>query len=544
MDDFVVERVKESVPKINPDIAGGLAVKHMSRAMEYIDSVLKVVSKNFPPELQYDRCERCTPEEEYHFATTKKNGKRYYDIARNDVYLIKLHFNFNGAPLGLNGNVSNRYLYLPYCGPGGAIHLAATQYFMVPMLSDTTFSPSEKGVFIRLLRDKLNFERLQHNILINGEVASTHVTHSLIYHKSKSKNDVKPLIKAECAIAHYLFCKFGVAEVFRRYCNCQVIVGEKEITPEKYKPNEWVICASRQLRPAGYGRLKYVGETNIRIAIRQCDFTPLARSLVGGFFYVVDHFPLQMKPEWVNNTNAWKILLGTILFGNVHVGRIQEDINDHFNSLDEYIDSIVATKLKEDGYHCGDIYDLFYIVLSNIDEWVRKSRNTINTMYDKDLTVLYNILYDTTVAIFKTYFMIKSAAKKGLKERDVLNAMNKHLKPKLVYKLRKGNSCIKQDSYSGDNMFLSITNGLVPQKNNNSQSQKKERPSLRDSSKRLHVSVAEVGGFSNMPKSNPCGRHCINPHLQIDARGRVMRNPQLTAMLDEVQQMITQHLGN
>ena len=542
MDDFVVERVKETVPKINLDITEGLAVKHMPKAAEYIDSVFQVVSKNFPPELQYVGCERCLPEEEFAVATAKKNSKRYYDIARNDVFLMKYHFTFNGVPISYNGKAAPRYLYLPYCGPAGSMHLAATQYFIVPMLSDTTFSPSEKGVFIRLLRDKLNFERVQHNILIDGTVASIEVTHSMIYHKNKSKNDVKPLIKAECAIAHYLFCKFGVSEVFRKYCNCEVVVGESEITQEQYDPREWAICSSRQLRPSGYGRLKYVGETNIKIAIRHKDLSPLAKSLIGGFFYVVDHFPLQMKSQWVDNTNAWKILLGTILFGNAHVGKIQEDINDHFSSLDEYIDSIVATKLRDDGYVCNDIYDLFLIVLNNIDDWVRKSRNTINTMYGKELTVLYNILYDVSVAIFKMYFMIKSAAKKGLKERDVLSAMNKHLKPKLVYKLRKGNSCIKQDSYSGDNKFFSITTQLVPQKNNNSLQNKKERPSLRDSSKRLHISVAEVGGFSNMPKSDPCGRHCINPHVNVDERGRVLRDPAKMAMLDHVQQMISSYI--
>jgi len=61
---------------------------------------------------------------------------------------------------------------------------------------------------------------------------------------------------------------------------------------------------------------------------------------------------------------------------------------------------------------------------------------------------------------------------------------------------------------------------------------------LNDPSKRLHVSVAEVGGYSNLPKSEPSGRSRLNPCVRIDDKGVVIRNPERIEMLDSIQEMI------
>ena len=237
------------------------------------------------------------------------------------------------------------------------------------------------------------------------------------------------------------------------------------------------------------------------------------KALAAGFMYVVDHFPERMAPGWENDNGLWMRLLGLILFSaSIPEGKIYDDIREHIRSLDEYIDSIVAIKLRESGFECRDIYELIAIVIRNIDKWIYSAHNNMNSMYDKELTVLYNILYVITFAIFNMHYKLKAAARKGLKPNDVLKIMQKHFRPKLIHGVTKGNSCISMESYSGDNKILSITTKLVPQKNHSRLGQK-ERTSLRDGTKRMHVSVAEIGGFSNMPKSEPSGRSSINMHV-------------------------------
>lgn len=534
MDDQVVSIVKRKVPKINSDIAKGLAVKHMAHTEKYVNSVFEVAAKNFPPELKYDGCERCTPEEEFHFATAKKNSKRLFDVARNDMFLMKFHFSFNGVPLK-----TPRYAYLPFVGDSGSCVLNGTRYFITPTLTDSTFSPSDKGVFIRLLRDKLNFERTPYHVFMNNRSVTVQMVHSLIYH-NKNK-EYKPSVKAECSVAHYLFCKYGVGDAFKRFAGVTPVIGnETDITEQLYPDDCWTIFRSRKVKPSGYGKQKYFGNNIIVMAIPNDKINKLTLALVAGFYYVTDHFAHNMQADWVNEPKMWRIILGHILFGSdLHTGWVIEEISDHINSLDDYVDNIVKEKLHNDGYNCNDIYELFIVVLNNIDDWVRMSPKTINSMYGKELSVLYDALYPITSSIFDTYFKLKAKAKRGLKERDVETIMNTRFRARALYGLTKGNGCAKLESYSGDNEFFGITTNLVPKKTSNSRTGARERPSLRDSSKRLHVSVAEVGGFSNLPKNEPDGRACINPHVKIDERGRIIRDPEKAQMLDRIQEMLT-----
>lgn len=555
MDNFLASKIAEVTPKLNSDIVNGIAIKHMTKAVDYIDSVLRDVSKNFPAGLIYHDKEICTPVEMFEFETAKKNSKRMLDIAPSNLILVKFFFSFNGVRL------PPHYMYLPYLNPGeaGRLDLSGTRYYIHPMLSDDCFSPSDKGVFVRLLRDRLNFETIDHIVVCDGSAETMRVTYSRLYHQNKNDKKLKPSIKALTCLPHYLFCKYGVTETFAKYANCKVYIGldkidelnaghvnfgVTEITEEKFPRDEWVIFSSRGLKPSGLGKVRYINPSRIKLAIRKRDINSLTKGMIAGFFYVVDYFPERIMPAWIDNCDLWKRLLGLFLFSeNVPEGKILESINGHIRSLDEYIDNIVALKLKESGYPCRDIYDMMAIVMENIVDWMRKSKTTINSMYDKELTVLYNVLFKVTSAIFKMHYKLTSAAKKGLKERDVIQIMKSQWKTKVIYKITKGDPCVTVDSYSGDNKFFKIGTILVPQRASAAGGKKKDRASSSDPSKKIHISVAEHGGFSNLPKSDPTGRSCINPHTMLTPNGRLMRNPARVELLDKVQSMLDQVSG-
>lgn len=537
MDSFLARHLNDPkiVPPFNPTIANGIAVEHGKQALHYIDSILKDVARNFPPGLEYLGCQKCTPIEQFHFETAKKNSERRYDLAKSSIYLTKLFFRFQGV------NLPDHYLYLPHIGQAGTLFLSGTRYLVSPMLSDVAFSPSERGVFKRLLRDKLNFERSPHHLKINGQTTSVQVAHSTFYHRTAKMRKMRPMVKAECTLAHYLFCKYGVTETFRKFGHCEVTVGTTDtVTPLTHPDSEWVIVSSRGVKPAGLGKSRYIETNELAIAVRKEDYTVLTKALMVGFIYVVDHFPERMQYQWVDEKGLWMRLLGLILFSNtIPEGKIHDDIQEHIRSLDEYIDSIVAIKLRESGYDVQDIYELIVVVLTNIDEWIRSAHSNMNSMYGKELTVLYNVLYVITEAIFNTHYKLKAASRKGLKLSDVTKILQTHLRPKLIHRISKGNNCISMDSYSGDSKILSITTKLVPQKNHSRQGGQKERTSVKDGTKRLHVSVAEVGGFSNLPKSEPSGRSCINMHVQVSPKGKILRDPRKIELLDKVQAMLT-----
>jgi hypothetical protein len=523
----------DKTPAVNPDIVNGLAVKHIPHLEDYIDKIFRSISKEFPEGLVYLRCERCTPVEEFYEETRKRSNGCNFNLAKSDFYMMKFLFSFEGEEL------PPRYIYFPYVSQGGTMTISGSLYAVTPVLADKVISIGIDGVFIRLLKARLNFERFPYNIMIDNKRETIQIVHSTFYNIPKTNKKPVKLVNMQCSLVHYLFCKYGFTETFRKYGNCTPVVGNAEINTNNYPEDEWVICKSTAIKPKGFGRFLYE-PTDLRIAVKRSEFTDTVKSMVGGFFYIVDHFPSRILKEYVDKSRPWMVLLGYILFSKTNgEGKLHDDIAEHFRSLDEYIDIIVRKQLSEIGYECQDLYDLIGLVITNFNHWLIGSSEKVSSMYDKELSILYYIGEKIIMAIHRLHYKLRTASKKQLTKKAVITAMNKALKQKLIYAIRTKNPCTSTVSYSGDNKFFKITSMLSSQSSSKAtQTGAKSRSNIADPSKRLHVSIAEVGGYSNLPGSEPTGRERINPHLKIDDRGRVLKDPNKLELLTEIQAQI------
>lgn len=539
MDKELARLVDADTPKINPLIGNGLAVYHMTQTEQYIDSVFKAAARGFPAGLLYKGCQRCTPQEEFDENTKAKNNKRLYDVAKSDIYMMKYLFEYQGVML------PPRYLYLPFVSDAGTIMLGGSRFNISPILSDRVISVGVDNIFVRLLRDRLTFERMQQHYMENNRRVDAQVAWSLIYHKNAKQKKQPLALKANCTLVHYLFCKYGFTDTFLKFANCRPVVGGPEINHNSYPEDEWVICttaSSEKIRPKG--ALKgYYRPTQIRVAIRKDEMTPMVRNMVCGFFYVVDHFPDRVMPEYLHPAYAgqrrmWMVMMGIILWGHMGEGKLHDDMADHISSLDEYLDALVITKLKEIGFHVNDVYELFALIIERFTEWVTTAKDKVASMYDKELSILYYVLFDITGAIFRLYFKLKAASKKELTQKEIIATMNLTLRTGLIFSITKNHGEVSTISVPGDNKAFKVTALLKPQSGSNKMSSRKDRAVINDPAKRLHASVAEVGGYSNLPKSAPDGRERLNPHAQFDAKGVIVRKPERAALLDEVQEKI------
>jgi hypothetical protein len=532
MDRELGRLIDSDTPKLNPLIAEGLAVEHMKHVERWVDAVFRSAAKGFPEGLVYDGCCRATPKEEFDETTKKKGTKRQFDTARSDIYMMKYLFTYKGEKL------PPRYLYLPFVSDAGCLWLGGSRFNISPILSDRVISIGVSNIFVRLLRDRMTFERMSWHFMSDGKRETVQVAWSEIYHKSAKHKKIRPTVKANCALVHYLFCKYGFEQTFLKFGHCKPVVGGAEITREQYPESDWVICTSTQVKPKGCGR-GYYEPSQIRLAVRRDELTPMVRNMIGGFFYVADHFPTRVVPESTESRRMWMILMGEIIFsGNINHGKLHDDIADHMASLDEYLDGLVIEKLKEIGWPVNDIYELFALILENFNTWVVAATDKVASMYDKELSILYYVLTEVTFAIFKLYFKLKAASKKELTSKEIIATMNLTLKTGLIYSMTKNHGEVSTISSPGDNKAFKITSLLVPQSGSSRLSSRKDRAVLNDPSKRLHVSVAEVGGYSNLPKSEPSGRSRLNPHVRADVKGVVQRNVERLEMLDTVQEMI------
>lgn len=526
----VKENLDSKIHKINPMIGNGLAVYHMNDVEEYIDSAFRSVVPGFPAGLKYLGCRRCNPLEEYSEVSKNKNGKCIFDVARSDIYLMEYKFSHNDEPF-------SKFMYLPSVGQAGTIYLSGSRFVISPILADQVISVGINSAFVRLLKSKLTFNRISHHYRANGVTENVQVAWSKIHNKKSTTTNTRASLAAKSTLVHYLLCKHGFNEMFAQYTAARPVIGGPEIDENRYPSSEWVICGSSQIPPKNY-KGAYKG-SEIRIAVRKEQYVPDVSNLIAGFFYVVDHFPTRVSPDYVNDQKLWMVLMGHVIWaGDNRETKLFNDVQDHISSLNDYMDSIYSKKLKAIGYESRDVYHLFFRIISSFNEWVLTADDRVSTMYDKELSIVPFVCYDIVSNINNLYFALSGAKKKEFTPTKIRNLMNMHLRQGLVFKLNREHGEVTTTGTSGDNKALKITNLLVPQSNSSKSNKGKGRLVLSDPTKRLHASIAEVGSAWAIPKSEPDGRSRINPTLQIGPTGAVLRDPATVALIDSVQQKI------
>lgn len=517
---------------MNELVANGIAVVHMQSAEKYIDDVWRSVAREFPTEFKYLGYERAHYREEYAETIRKRTVRATYDVAESNFYMMKFYFSFKGEKL------KPKYIYLPYVSENCTIHISNGRWLVSPVLADRVISIGLNYVFVRLLRDRMTFEKLNHHFKVNDQRETVSIVWSNVYHKNEQHKKLKNPLKMKSTLAHYLFCKYGYTEAMERFAHTRPVVGDHNtITPHDYPPDQWVICKSNQTRPKGVGFGPWI-PSNLRVAIRREDFdrSPMAKNLTAGLFYVVDYFPDQFEdPQYVDDARWMMILMGQIIWApSIPYGRLANDCAAHIASLDDYIDSIMIDKFKEIDKPITDLYQLFAMLVENFDQWLFDGADKVNSMYDKELNVIGFLLETLTFLIVRLNFRLKAAAKKELKLRDVENALQA-VKQGALFSLTKTSGCLSTTSSPGDNKAFKLTTILIPQTASQKGVGGKDRGAINDATKRLHISVAEAGGYSNMPKSEPSGRARLNPHVRLSEKGLVLRHEDLREMLDKTQ---------
>lgn len=533
MDPELARLVDSTSPKLNPLLANGLAVTHMKDVEQYLDQVFKSAAKSFPMELTYGGYQRCTPEEEFQRITRvitgpDKKPKRRWNVARSDVYLVKFFFNFKGVAL------PPRYLYLPFVSDGGCIYINGKRFNISPVLADRVISVGTEDIFVRILKARLTFKRFRQHFMTDGKRETVQVVYSDIYNKKADQK--KSTAGAKTTLMHYLLCKYGFTETFMRFGGCLPVVGGSEVNNNVYSEAEWIICSSNQKGPR---RGRYVPST-VQIAVRRADLTDTLLAMLAGFFYIVDRFPGRMLPEYVDAKNLWRTLLGFVIYPKFEgEGKLQILMDTHIAALDEYIDDFSHLKMQAIGLYADDLWQLFAIIIQKFNEWLLGKAKDVGSMYGKELSILYYVLSEFIAAINLLGFRLKKDVVKNraLTLATVEGQMEKLLKPYMIFSIRKEHGEVTTTSVSGDNKAFKLTSVLVAQSGSRVGKKKGASPIVTPT-KLLHVSVAEVGSYSNLPKAAPDGRSRINQFVQVDATGLILRNPKYLEFLNAIQEKI------
>ncbi len=544
MDKYLKEYIAGVTPKMNPDVMNGLATKYLPKAEEYIDNVFKYAFSKTTDMcgLTYLGYERCTPREEFNESTKPRSGKRTVNLGDSYIFLVKYFFEFRDKVTGVVEPLPTVYLYIPFVGEAGAFYLGGSRYFIYPVLSNKVISATAKGIFVALLRDKINFTRMHHTYVVNGDREMGQIIRAPLYRKDKKKSTASATTKAEITNIHYLLTKNGFTEFYRKYFNVVPVAGNsKEITTDNYPRERWTIFESIRIKPRTCINVVY-NPTNVRFAVENQYVTPELKNSIANVFYLIDNFPDRLNEKHLDNKNLWSILLGHIIFSGLHNEvKLYEDIKKHFASLDEYLDEIISIKLIEIGYPCNDFYDLLFLIHKNFSMW-HSDTESINTMYGKELTILYNTLYHLITAIFTASFKVKSKvqSKPNATAAEITALLNKYIRKGAIFdNVKTSNSKIKNNNssvqYSGDHKFFKITSTIIPQE---SRANTNGKGSINDPNNKLHPSYAECGGYLAISKTQPIGNGKINPYVMLDNKGTITRDPAKIELIERTKTLM------
>ncbi len=538
--------VEQNIPKFNPDILNGLACHYVPLAQEWLDGVFRSASKSFPPGLTYEGCERCTPHEEYLEATKLRNGKRNFDLAESDLFLIRLKFNFQDEN-GVVEQVPDRYLYLPFVNEAGLFQISGTTYHVTGVLSDRVISPGISNVFVRLLRDRLRFFHVGHSVMIDNRRETFNVVWSGIYRKNPKDRSSLPTTRCYSAVAHYLFARHGFTETFNKYAN--FVPKVVEYSPEYVKTPGTVLCRSSyfgsKIKPSTYIGNIY-SASNLCLEIPQEHWNQSTAALVSGFFYIIDHFPDRFTIDRLDSKFLWSVILGHVIFSGLSSeARLYERIHDHFLSLDDYLDILIKNKLKDIGWELEDFYDLIAMIMIKFPDLLHGGQIDVNSMYTKNIEILQYMLFDIASKIFKViYYLRKPKTRKPLTLNIVKEAFNKNMTPRTIFKITKNAMIVEPVSYCGDNKFAKLTSKITEQEAGSSKFKKKPKRVQLSESNHINSSMIECGNVLFLSKSNPMPNSHLNPYVKVNLQtGAFIPNPELAPKLNELQNLLTRITG-
>lgn len=540
----LANHVKANNPKINTLLTEGLARVHMKEMLQYLEDVNHSAARGWTIPITYKGMRHCDPIEMYKASLKTRSKKRKvtnapgiknagdktYDMARTDFFLVEFIYEYKGKEI-------RKPIWLPDIGQAGSLYISGTKWFLSPVLADKIISVGIDQIFVRLLRDRPTFSRMGVYFKHNGITTRTDLVHSKIYHTSKDK-DKQPSNNAVTSMPHYLFCKLGFAGAMEKYLGITPLVGYNLNT--SLDASQFDIFTSNEIEPSmrrGRKRNTMWCKPDIQVALRKEDVNPHSLRYIAALFYVADYFPRLITPDTANLPDGWIAPMGYMLFSeNQNRGNIEKAIRKHLISVDGYADTIVIENMRSVGLNITDIYDFFAVVSIKFSFWISNNQDKINSLYNKEMSVLPFVMFDVVKGIFNNFFALESNAHKDLSVDEVSDIMKKHLKPGMCYALSKSHGEVQSISYSGDNMAFKATATLTPQTATSKATKKgNDRGTANDPAFRMHPSIAEVAASTAMSKGDPVGISKLNHFLQLDAHNRkIARHEKYRVMQDKI----------
>lgn len=508
--ELIRDYIDRTIPPVNKLIATGISTIQLRKAPEIIDEQWRSVAKDFIPGLSYEGFRQRTPFQSFQLMSrrpqTGRGGKPSYDLARTNCVPYDFLFKYKGEWL------DPRPIYVPYAEPYNKLYISGVGWTDTPVVTDLVFQRMADSVFVKLGhggKGKFVVRRDTAHYLAGGHRQSVNVAHAMIHNKPESSR--LKSVRAPTTLIHYVFCIYGVRETLRRFANAEVIIGDKDtVTKEKYGVENWVICEPLGNRPRAVK--SFWEPSTLVVAVPIKSWNSQTKRWLGGLFYVAERFPERVVARDIDNTDLWRVLLGTLLWGNIHEGKAKMEINNHLESLGEYLSDKLAADLLTLGYRVSDFFDLLAVIVDNFNDWVANAVEEMASLWNKELSSAPHLLGPILTDINRAYYRLRnlSSADKEITAR-MLNDVLASVKTGAMYRVIKLNGELQVIQTSSDQPLMRQANTVTRQDLTN-----KGRHTLVPSSPANRIHASGWGSSMRAPsKADPPGKYRLSPWCNV-----------------------------
>lgn len=532
----------ETIPEFNQEILDGLVYHQMKNPKRWVDQYIRTAEMSFPEGVEYLGSRVVSPQRAYMEMADNKSrfdSVRMVDMSTNDMVLHEYNFSFNGQPL------FPKYMYLPSFRKGNRMHIAGKEFTAMSVLIDPGFSVTTDEVFFRVTRAPITFKRVIWSVLKNGERESVYLANAKLHWKGgendrSRESDSIRVGDVVTTLSHYLFCRLGVQETFRKYADTEIVIKHRnDVTDEDREI--YNVFTSRGIAPKALrDQSEYASRYNKSAILLPKDKTNvLTTDLVISMWYIMDHFPDVSDPEELMTPWQWKVWLGSTLWGDqLGYPKLVENIDAHLATLDEYLDTQTKNNLYiEEDLHLEDFYDLLAYMIENINEIIMAKSGNMASMFDKRLVSVQYILKDIIEKIFKCMFELNNPRKREVNANFYNQVFGKYFTASTIMGLRitSQKPFMAIVSSPGDNMHYRGTSRLVMQSNTGSTGKgKSNKVNVDDESNHLNVSWLEGGNYGILPHAYPLAKATVNPLVKLDDRYTIIPKEELKKMREHV----------
>lgn len=532
-----VNAVHETIPRFNHEVASGFARSRLEQADAYVDSVIRCAAAGYPEGLVYEGYSRVRPQDIFKYFSSdlkvKRGDKRYsWDFARNDMYLVRYHFSYKGERL------KPMYLYLPFVNDCAMMYINGKAFYIKPVVADPVISVTGNEIFVPLNSTPCSFFRSYYMIIENGTLQHQAIYDGCFHHTLRTvQKQHNKLSQARITTnAHYLFVKYGLAEAFEKYCNCTIVVGNKDtVNLQTHPSDEWNIYESTGQIPTYY-RNKAYRTHGVKIAVLKEDISKEAISMIASVFYVLDMFPDEVEnPEYIKDWAWWALMMGKIIFGESEIpGNLVYKIKEHIAATDRYVDEMAMDNFRNEGILVDNMYDFLFYLIERFDTLITSKRVSPSSMAGKRLTVRRYVLSSIIVNMFDLAFSLADVKANKLDIKKINQLFTQYFQPRLITGINSGRPYVSAVTSPCDCRVLKITSEVLPQANARNKKAKLTAAALRNPRWFLDSSMVDIGGATMLSKGEPLGLDKINPFATVGPGGVLKHNPKFLEITDEI----------